>query len=444
LKKAFCLFWGLLLLLITKSPAQQQPVISQAGMGWAGNSVNTVVFRKNSVVTHGNIQYIAYYDSTGHVVLGKRNLPAGKWEIKQTSFKGNISDAHNAISIMADGKGFLHIAWDHHNHPLRYARSISPGSLELGPKMPMTGISEQKVTYPEFHRLPGGDLIFLYRDGQSGEGNLVLNRYDLKTGTWKQLYSNLIDGEKQRNAYWQACIDTRGTIHLSWVWRETGDVATNHDLCYARSADGGISWTRSTGERYRLPINASNAEYVARIPQKSELINQTSMYADEDGKPFIASYWREEKDSVPQYHLAYISDGGWKILNTGFRKKAFSLSGGGTKRIPISRPQIVAWKNRNAQSCIIIFRDEERGSRISAALCKDIRVNNWHLQDLSPEAVGSWEPSYDTELWKRTKTLALFVQYTDQKDSEGRSDLPAQAVSVLLWDPKKSNAGAGE
>ena len=72
----------------------------------------------------------------------------------------------------------------------------------------------------------------------------------------------LIDGEKERNAYWQLYIDNANTIHVSWVWRETPDVATNHDLCYACSHDGGVTWEKSTGEKYRLPITVRNAEYV--------------------------------------------------------------------------------------------------------------------------------------------------------------------------------------
>ena len=44
----------------------------------------------------------------------------------------------------------------------------------------------------------------------------------------------LIDGEGERNAYWQMYVDKAGVIYLSWVWRETQLVETNHDLCYAR------------------------------------------------------------------------------------------------------------------------------------------------------------------------------------------------------------------
>lgn len=126
----------------------------------------------------------------------------------------------------------------------------------------------------------------------SGEGNLVMNRYDLKTRRWSRLHSVLIDGQGKRNAYWQLCVGNDGTIHLSWVWRESWLVETNHDLCYARSRDGGLTWEKSDGEPYALPITADNAEYACRIPQNSELINQTGMTADGDGHPYIATYWR--------------------------------------------------------------------------------------------------------------------------------------------------------
>lgn len=55
---------------------------------------------------------------------------------------------------MIDGEGYMHVSFDHHGHPLNYCRSIAPGSLELGDKMPMTGVDEGNVTYPEFYPYP--------------------------------------------------------------------------------------------------------------------------------------------------------------------------------------------------------------------------------------------------------------------------------------------------
>lgn len=411
--------------------------------GWAGNSINTVIFRKNSLASFKNTQFISYYDKDGFVVIGKRQLNSKSWELKQTNYKGNIKDAHNSISIAIDGDGYLHIAWDHHNNPLRYCKSIAPLSLELSSMQQMTGNAESKVSYPEFYKTPDGGLLFLYRDGSSGNGNLVMNKYDLKTKTWKRLQSNLIDGEGKRNAYWQSCVDVKGVIHLSWVWRESPDVASNHDICYARSTDGGISWEKSTGEIYALPINATTAEYVYRIPQSSELINQTSMCADADGNPYIASYWRNEGSTIPQYHIIYRKENKWETQNLGFRKTAFSLSGGGTKRIPISRPQLIVWNEKEIISAALIYRDEERLNHISVAINKNVHSNiEWELFDLSSIPMGAWEPTYDVELWKTKQTLHLFIQQVTQADAEGLTNSPPLMVKVLEWKPLKANTNS--
>ena len=126
--------------------------VVDVGEGWARNSVNAVVFRKNALVSQGDVQYIAFYDPQARVVLGKRKLGSDTWELRTTPYKGNALDAHNSISIMVDGAGYLHLAWDHHNSALRYARSLRPGGLEMGSEMPMTGQDEASVSYPEFHR----------------------------------------------------------------------------------------------------------------------------------------------------------------------------------------------------------------------------------------------------------------------------------------------------
>ncbi|MXV17244.1 neuraminidase [Pedobacter sp. HMF7056] len=400
---------------------------------WARNSVNTVVFRHNSLVTFKGTQYTAFYDGDQRLVLAKRKSGAGKWESHITQFKGNAMDAHRSISIMLDGDGFIHVSWDHHNNPLNYARSVRPGSLQLTAKMPMTGIKEKNATYPEFYSLPDGGLMFLYRDGQSGNGDLMLNRYNVKEKKWTQVQDGWINGEGRRNAYWQMTTDNLGTIHLSWVWRETGDVATNHDLCYARSKDGGKTWEKSTGERYKLPITAATAEYAARIPQNSELINSTSMAADNLGRPYIATYWRSPDANVPQYRLVYHDGTQWTVKQISERKTPFSLSGGGTKRIPIARPQLVVSEKNGVKRAAMIYRDEERGAKVSIAFSSDLEKGAWTTSDLTSFGVGSWEPSYDTELWKQKNRLDIFVENVEQGDGETVKELAPQPVYVLSW-----------
>ena len=432
---AFALVIAALVAGCAVAPQGEGVSVVDVGEGWARNSVNAVVFRKNSLVTHGDVQYIAYYDQDANVVLGKRKLGSDAWQLKTTPYKGNALDAHNSISIMVDGAGTLHLAWDHHNSALRYARSLRPGALEMTDEMPMTGQDEASVSYPEFHRQPDGNLLFFYRDGGSGRGNLVINRYDVATQAWTRLHSNLISGEGQRNAYWQAFLDSRGTLHLSWVWRESPDVASNHDLAYARSRDGGRTWETSEGRPCALPITAASAEYAARIPQGSELINQTSMSADPGGNPYIASYWRRAGSAVPQYQVVYRSGGAWKEMALDFRRTPFSLSGVGTKAIPVSRPQIMVGSGGGEPAALLVFRDEERGSKVSVARIADFSTGRWTVRDLTTDAVGAWEPSFDTELWRKRGELNLFLQTVRQVDGEGAADVPASKVRVLQWRP---------
>ncbi|MHC4616643.1 MAG: BNR repeat-containing protein [Planctomycetota bacterium] len=415
------------------SREREHPRIVPVAKGWAKNSVNATIFRVNSVTTHSDIQYVAFYSEDTHVVLAKRKLGTTSWQIRKTQYKGDTRDAHNGISIAVDGTGILHMSWDHHCDPLRYCRGAAPGSLELTDEMPMTGQNEKKVTYPEFYNLPNGDLLFLYRDGGSGRGNTMLNRYDVRTQKWSAIQHPLIDGQGERNAYTnQIAVDKYGTWHISWCWRETGDVATNHDICYAKSTDKGRTWRKSTGEKYTLPITAQNAEYARRIPQKSELINQTSMTVDSKGRSLIATYWRPEGTKVPQYHLIYHDGRNWRTVQVGSRMTPFSLSGPGTKYLLMSRPKILA---ADGDRLCMIFRDAERGNRVSAGVCEDAGRVNWRIEDLTDYSVGEWEPSYDPILWQRENVLHLFVQKVEQKDLDVLDETPAQMASVLEWTP---------
>lgn len=441
MKKQWTIFNLLLsiFLLLSSSVAHAQVkdlTTMVVGEGWAKNTVNTAIFRKNSVVSNDSLQFIAYYGADGYLLVGKRRLNSTQWQVHKTSYQGNAKDAHNVISIMLDGAGYLHVAWDHHNGRLRYAKGLAPGSLQLSAEQPMIGTEEREVTYPEFFRMPNGNLLFFYRDGGSGAGNLVINAYDCKTAQWKRMHTNLIDGEKQRNAYWQAYVDNKGTIHISWVWRESPDVASNHDMAYACSKDGGLTWQKTNGEAYPLPITASSAEYAVRIPEKSELINQTGMSADEDGNPFIASYWRSADADRPQYKIIYYAQGAWHTRSLDFRASSFSLSGHGTKEIPISRPQLLVKGKGGRAAVCLLFRDKERGSLASVVKLDRITASKFSILDLSKQPLGAWEPSYDTELWRSKGLLALFVQSTEQKDGEGLLDAPPSPVEVVQWKPK--------
>ncbi|MEL7834780.1 BNR repeat-containing protein [Fodinibius sp. Rm-B-1B1-1] len=401
--------------------------------GWAKNSINTVIFREKSVFSRNGSQYVAYYDSVGQIIVAKRTLGTENWEIYPTRFHADVKDAHNSISLTVDGRGIIHLAWGMHGDELKYAKSKSTDSLSFSSVTSMTGKHEDAVTYPRFYNLWNGDLLFLYRYGESGSGDIMLNRYDTDSRMWNIVQHPLISGEGERNAYMNSlAIDDKGGWHISWTWRESWDVATNHDIMYAYSPNEGGEWLDSKRNTYELPIDSSNAEVVHNIPQGSELINQTSMTINSDGEPVIATYWKPKDQEVPQFYIVWNDNGEWKMEQVGKRTLDFSLNGGGTKRIPISRPQIIAGSQKDLY---LIFRDFERGGGISIAVSKDPEYKQWEIENIYQKSIGLWEPNYDSQVWKTQKELHLFGQFVGQGDAEEVEEVKPQSIFIYKWIP---------
>ena len=407
------------------------------GSGYAANSVNTTVFRANSVATgvvDGTTrQFTAWYDGTGNLMLAQRALGSDRWTVRDSGKDGPVQDAHNSISIAVDGKGYLHVAWGMHSSALRYSVSTSPGSLTLTENRRMTGRNESAVTYPQFLRTSTGNLFFLYRDGVSGDGSLSINRYDTARGSWSQVASTVIDGEDKGSPYWQAALDSRDRIHLSWTVRRSGSVSTNSHVYYARATDAtNTRWQTSTGTALGTRISATGGERIAEVPEGSNLMNQTSMTTDDRDRPYLVSYWNDDQ-AVPQYRLLRNLGDGWESSTVGTRTTPFDLEGVGTRSVPIARPQVVVQGSGTQAKVSVLIRDVERGSKVSMLTSTSpMDRSSWVAQDLTTTSVGAWEPSYDVELWREKEQLVLFVQNTVQSIGNGEQLADQGATNVYV------------
>ena len=125
-KKILAVWYCLLGCLLPLMAQNIKGNLVEVGPGYSQTSVNTTVFRNSSLVTMGEEQYISYYDPEGYLTLGKRKLGTGQWTLHRTQYKGNVKDAHNVISMMLDGDGYIHVSFDHHGQPLNYCRSVAP------------------------------------------------------------------------------------------------------------------------------------------------------------------------------------------------------------------------------------------------------------------------------------------------------------------------------
>ena len=432
----------------THPPAAR--LIPLAQDAFSGSSVNVLSGVKQTLYTRNGMQYAAFYNAKAKLVVAKRAVQDVKWQLLETSFSGNVNDAHNHISLVVEDEDYVHIAWDHHNTPLKYARSVAPGSLQLAKARMLsqpgaeTAALENSVTYPQFYALANGDLLFAYRDGGSGRGNLVLNRYNGESQQWQRLHNSLIDGEGQRSAYWDMAVDANGVLHLVWIWRETPDVATNHDLSYAQSTDHGATWQRLNGQPYSLPITQGTGEVVKAVPQQHKLMNPPVVTADAQSWPFIASYWADTPTDIPRYHVVFSNSAEGKESPEWHELKApkvadnFALSGHGTKRPPISRAVLLVDSASNTRKVHLIYRDDYQHGKV-IALSSALEQPNWHSQVLLDKAVGAWEPSLDIAAWHNQRQAHLLLQAVAQNDGNDQQSLATvpSHIGVLVWQPHK-------
>ena len=410
--------------------------VSPVAKGYAGNFVNSSALRKSALFSRyddeGNrTQFCAFYDADGYVTAARRKNK-GAWSVERTDCTGQFTNAGKGISLAADGDGFVHLAWSGADGVLHHLVSDSPCGLEFS-EAAILGRDEDSVTFPEFYLQPSGDLLLLYLYRRGGSMRAVLDRYLTKSREWIRVSDALIACGDNKTAYWQACTDTLGRLHISWCWRDTPDLRSNHDLCYLVSEDDSCSaFRRADGGRAELPVTQDTAIPIREIPEDSMLINQTSMTCNERNTPYIATYFRS--GGAVQYHVLYPDDEGWNCVDTGIREGDVTVGGNGALHLPMARPQIAA----AGDHVLLLIRDEERGSK--ASLVK-LRLDGGRAEqvaavDITKDPLGSWEPTYDPVLWSRENKLELFVQPEGIPDGDNGTKQEAWIHAVRVRIPE--------
>lgn len=292
---------------------------------WSGHPVEF------ALVTAGDTQFVAYYDHERRMTVASRTLGERTWQT--TILPTSVGwDSHNAIAMAVDADGYVHVSGNMHNVPLIYFRSTAPWSAEAFEDLGrMTGTNEGSCTYPEFFIGPGGDLVFAYRDGGSGNGNHIFNRYRIADRTWERLLDTpLTDGQGMRNAYPVGPTQgPDGSWHLVWVWRDTPDAATNHDLSYARSRDL-LTWETGAGTPLALPVTLEASDVVDPVPVNGGMINNnTKVGFDAEDRPVVA-YHKFDAAGNTQLYNARLEDGTWVVYPTSDWDYRWAFGGQGT------------------------------------------------------------------------------------------------------------------
>lgn len=265
------------------------------------------------LLTHGEHQYVAYYNEQHQMVVARRKLDDREWQ--KAALPSKIGwDSHNYVTMAIDSAGHIHLSGNMHCVPLTYFRTESPGDITTFERHPMTGQGEQRCTYPRFLNDADGSLLFTYRSGGSGNGRRFYNVYDVDAKRWTRFLDQpLFEGEGKRNAYPHGPIKgPDGLFHVIWVWRDTPDCATNHHLSYARSRNL-KHWETAAGDAVDLPLTLRQSELcVDPIPPGGGIINGCERLAFDSACRPIISYHKLDENGHMQIYVTRFQDGEWR------------------------------------------------------------------------------------------------------------------------------------
>ena len=379
-----------------------------------------------ALLTHGDQQFVAFYDAQRRMTLAQRTLGSTKWKLK--SLPSTLGwDSHNSVTMALDSKNYLHVSGNMHAVPLIYFRGSKPLDIDsLVPVSHMTGQNEQSVTYPRFLTGVSGELLFSYRDGKSGDGNNLFNVYNAATRMWSRLLeSPLMDGLGTMNAYMNGpSKGPDGYYHVSWVWRDSPDASTCHDLSYMRSRDL-IHWETIDGKPLALPITIKDKEtLVDPIPIHGGILNGMGQVGFDRNKHPVLSYLKYDSNGNSQLYLAHLVNGSWISFQASEWKKRFEFNGGGSLPNMGIAVGAVAWRNNQLT---IPLTTASSGRTI------------WILDSKTMKMIGVLAPDARELAFKRLETVESTLPQMQVKWSGDLGAASHGEVYRLRWEAMPPN-----
>ncbi|MCA1744198.1 MAG: BNR-4 repeat-containing protein [Bacteroidales bacterium] len=385
---------------------------------------NFASFQQNAITTYKGYQYVVYWSNKARVCIARRQLPYGEWEeiefTDHTISLARAADNHYTISMgIAPGDGTIHLSYDHHNDPLRYKKSIK--NLANDPEnIPWTaasfgskrnylvaGIPIENVTYPRFVAKPDGDLLFECRLGWSGDGDSFLWEYDTETSAWTYIGEYLNGTSVNENAYINGIhYDPSGQLHVSWVWRQTPDARTNHDIYYAYSDNDGRSWYNADGQHVgtagTAPMTiASQGLKVWTVGTNRGLINQESQAVDSKGGVHILqTYISDDQPNSNDFWAGRINQGQLRHI---YRDEQ-----------GIWHNDVIAHSGRNRNEIAVDAKDNVYVVAGNYRVYFASAVDNWQTWtelDVSESTLGMNEPLIDREALLHHNILSFVMAH---------------------------------
>ncbi|MBD0726530.1 hypothetical protein B6A10_15250 [Flavobacterium sp. L1I52] len=412
--------------------------------GKYGIAINGRSYQKDALASHNGYQYIAYYNDRRHVCISRRKLPLGDWKtIEFLDYDFKSDDSHNVVSLgICPNDGTIHLAFDHHVHPLHYR--VSKKGLATNPEImewaassfsPILDQLEEnkpiKITYPKFWQTPEGNLQMNYRVRGSGNGDRMLVDYNAKTGKWentRQIDSSIGKFEDELGKSDTRCsypngydYDVNGRLHVTWVWREDSQGA-NHDLIYVYSDDHGFTWKNNEGKLLNeIPNVNSEGIVVQSIPRVLGLMNDHGQVIDSKGRLHVVMFHGTKETIEAAGSSLGATRWGPKEAQRYFHYWRDEKGKWNSLQLPMTvgnRPKVFTDKNDNL---IMIYCGTSQNSKknnkdqdlvIAVATAK----SNWQDWQIAHKIQGPFmnDMLADVYRWKNENILSIMLQGTPE------------------------------
>ena len=202
---------------------------------WAGHPVGF------TLLTQAPWQFVVYYDADRHMSMAWRKLAEAKFQMVRLSSDLGW-DSHNFVTMALDRDGYIHVSGNMHAEPLVYFRSDKPyDPTSIKPVHRMTGDDEGACDLPAISTgTPRGDssiCIATAVAATDGGSSTSTTRRPARGRACSIRRCSTARG-RAMNAYPGSIVrGPDGLFHIVWMWRNTPDCRSNHDISYVRSRD---------------------------------------------------------------------------------------------------------------------------------------------------------------------------------------------------------------
>jgi len=420
-----------------------------------GSYINNNIARGKAFFGNDRYRFFSYFDTQGSVQILRYDRRAGEWlqgrveerfpdAINQTA---SLRNPHNFISGGLDADERVHLLFGAHNSRARHYISLRPGDpTEWIDASDWIAHAKHQVTYPTLLQLPGGELWLFYRHGRAGNGSTYLVK-GLARGSLPAEPEMLVDGRQENSQYLFSPAVTRdGCVHIAWTWRlskftvpsdnpylrQDFQGVTNRDISYARTCDGGQSWTDSGGIEKHLPVTRRGdhsfvPEVISEIDIGTGFFNHYGSDVDGEGMPHFVLHRWDNRRITQIWHLFRDNDG-WRLRRVSDYAVDFPWNRhqvNGLAGTALARPEIVL--SPETGCALIVTRSQHHGNQLELyRACPP--YEDWDSRVIPTGSLGGWEPQLDKFLFHTEGRLVLALNVVWDGPAYEAYDLALDAV----------------